>query len=89
MAGEIPQATKPQEGKMISPLVSFNVSSKPQGQPKVGDLVTVVDFEGTRLAARLNRHEAGNVWVTIIGFPKWPYGVGDTLVLDESQLIDW
>ena len=75
---------------MISPLVSFDTASKPQ-QPTVGGLVTVVDYAGRKLAARLNRYDApsGNVWVTLVGWPERPYEVGMALTLNYSQIVDW
>ena len=74
---------------MISPLISLT-ATKPQ-QPTVGGLVTVVDYAGRHLAARLNRYDArsGNVWVSLVGWPEQPYQVGMALTLDISQVIDW
>ena len=76
---------------MISPLVSFDTVSKPQGQPQVGGLVTVVDYAGRRICGRLMRHDvpSGNVWVKVVGFDTKPYMVGDVFARDLSDIIDW
>jgi len=76
---------------MISPLVSFDTVSKPQGQPLVGGLVTVVDYAGRRVCGRLMRHDvpSGNVWVKVVGFDTAPYQVGDVFARDLSDIIDW
>lgn len=74
---------------MISPLVSFR-SSAPTGTPKVGGLVTWVDYAGRKVGGRLTRWEYGNAWVTVVGLsiPE-PYRLGENYTIDQSKVIDW
>ena len=75
---------------MVSPLVSFNVESKPQGQPQVGGLVTVVDYAGRQFCGRLRHEErSGDVWVKIVGFDTAPYDVGQVICRSLSDIVDW
>ena len=73
-----------------SPLVSVSASG-PQGQPKVGDLLTVVLHNGRKAGARLMRIVWGDDFVVrLVGLstPK-PYEIGDRLVLRRDQVVDW
>lgn len=72
-------------------LTSFSTATVKSEAPVVGGLVTVVDYAGRRLAARLMRHDvpSGNVWVKVVGWPEQPYAVGDVFCRDISDIIDW
>ena len=72
-----------------SPLVSFEAAG-PQGEPQVGELVTVELFNGKRSGARLTRISSGSYFVTICGLTApQPYMIGDRLVLNREQIVDW
>jgi len=71
------------------PLVRIQ-GSGPQGEPQVGDLVTVALFNNKRSGARLTRISYGSYYVTICGLTTpQPYQIGDRLVLNREQVIDW
>jgi hypothetical protein len=74
---------------MITPLVTFAPTS-PTGTFKVGDLVTVALFGDKISGARVTRHDAHNVWVTLAGLTvPVPYTIGQPLVVDRNKVIDW
>ena len=74
---------------MISPLVQLQ-SNNPKGTFGVGDLVTVTLLGGRVSGARITRQDAHNVWVKLAGLTvPQPYEIGDRLVLDHSQVVDW
>ena len=72
-----------------SPLVSVP-GSGPQGQPQVGDLLTVKLFGGKVSGARLERVSCGTYFVKLVGLDiPQPYELGLRLPLNREAIIDW
>ena len=74
---------------MINPLVSFPADG-PTGTPKVGTLVTWVDYAGRKVGGRLTDWRNGYAWLTVAGLNvQHPYQVGMPITVDQSQVVDW
>ena len=81
---------------MTTSLISTGASRPSFSTVQVGDLVTVNVYNPTTgemdqpAGARVNRIAYGNVWIKIAGLKApYPYQIGDNLVIDQSQVIDW
>ena len=92
LTGDSPQSTSPKEGTMFH---SFSFQAEgPVGQPKVGDLATVLLWKdgsfSAKCGARITRIDCGRDFFVrlIVGIPQ-PYRFGDNLVVGKSQVIDW
>ena len=65
-------------------------SGGPQGQPKVGDLLTVKLFGGKVSGARLERVAHGSYFVKLVGLNvPAGYEIGTRLPLQREAIIDW
>ena len=82
---------------LVSPLVSFgSASRRPFSTVQPGDLITVNVYNpksgefDAQSGARFERAVYGNVWVRLAGLtvPE-PYRIGDPLVIDQKQVVDW
>ena len=72
----------------MNPLICTTPTT-PQGQPKVNDLVTWVDYKGREYAGRLTRIAYGSYFVKAIGFNTAPYEVGQIIPRERQHIIDW
>jgi hypothetical protein len=82
---------------MSSNLVCFGEEiRRPFSAVQVGDLVTVNVYNPATgkmdqpTGATVNRISCGNVWIKVAGLTApYPYQIGDRLVVDQNQVIDW
>ena len=71
------------------PLVSVP-AHRPQGQPQVGDLLTIALAGNKASSARLERVSAGTYFVKLVGLDiPAPYQLGDRLPLGREAVTDW